>query len=106
MPRYLITARYSSKGAEGLLSDGGTARRTAVEKAVADMGGHVASFDFAFGEDDAYVIVDLPDNRAAAALALTVSASGRVRATTTPLISPEDVDAAVQQKVSYQAPGG
>jgi uncharacterized protein with GYD domain len=106
MSRYLITARYNSDGAKGLLAQGGTARRTAVEKAVTDLGGHLESFDFAFGEDDAYVIVDLPDNRSAIALALSVGASGRVEVSTTPLIAPEEIDVASGQQVSYSPPGG
>jgi uncharacterized protein with GYD domain len=105
MSRYLITARYTSEGAKGLLTQGGTARRTAVEKSVAELGGTVESFDYAFGEDDAYVIVDLPDNRTAAALALAVSGSGRVHVSTTPLLTPEDIDAASQQQITYSPPG-
>jgi uncharacterized protein with GYD domain len=38
-----------------------------------------------------YTIVDLPDNNAAAAVALYVSSSGRVKVTTTPLLTPEEI---------------
>jgi hypothetical protein len=37
----------------GVLAEGGTARKSAVEKTAADVGGRVLSFDFAFGGDDA-----------------------------------------------------
>src|SRR5438128_613383 len=101
MPRYLYKARYETEGVKGVLSGGGTARRTAIEKTVAELGGRVETFDFAFGEDDVYVIVELPDHASAAAVALTVNASGRTKVSTTVLLSPEEIDAAAHQKVSY-----
>ncbi len=56
--------------------DGGSSRRAAVEKSVASVGGRLESFYFAFGGSDAFVIVDLPDNVSAAAMALAVDQSG------------------------------
>jgi uncharacterized protein with GYD domain len=105
MPRYLFTASYPKEGLRGLLAEGGTARRAAVEKTVAELGGHLESFDFAFGGEDAYVIVELPDNRAAAAIALTVNAAGLTHLKTTVLLAPEEVDSAAQQTVHYTPPG-
>ena len=72
MPRYLIIASYTSEGAKGILAKGGTARRTAVEKSLADAGGRLESFDFAFGGEDVYAIAELPDNTTAAAFALAI----------------------------------
>ena len=54
---------------------------------------------------DAFVIVDLPDNAAAAAMALTVNASGAAVTKTTVLMTPEEVDGAVKKSPSYRAPG-
>lgn len=105
MPRYLFIAAYASDGAKGVLSKGGTARRAAVEKTVAGLGGRMETFDFAFGEDDGYTIAELPDNAAAAALGLTVNSDGRTRIRTVVLLTPEEVDAATQQNVTYAAPG-
>jgi len=105
MPRYLFIANYGPDGAKGVLAKGGTARRTAVEKMVADVGGRLETFDFAFGADDVYTIVELPDNRAAAAIGLSVNADGRTRLKTVVLLTPEEVDAASQQTVTYSAPG-
>lgn len=105
MPRYLFLASYATEGVKGLVSKGGTARRVAVEKAVSDLGGRVETFDFAFGEDDVYTICELPDNEAAAALALTVNADGRVHVKTVVLLTPEQVDAAVHQRIAYTGPG-
>jgi uncharacterized protein with GYD domain len=106
MPRFLFVANYSSEGMRGVLAEGGTARKTAVEKTAADLGGKVLSFDFAFGGDDAYVIAELPDSTSAAALAMTVNASGRAGVRTVVLISPEEIDAAAHRTVAYTPPGG
>ena len=106
MPRYLFIANYAPQGAKALMSAGGSARVTAVEKTAADLGGKLETFDFAFGGDDVYTIVDLPDARAAAALALTVSGTGVAHVRTVVLLSPEDLDAASQLHPDYSPPGG
>ena len=105
MAKYLIVATYPAEGTKGVLDKGGSARRTAVETMVAGLGGRVESFYFAFGEDDVYAILDLPDNTAAAAGALRVNAAGRVRVRTVVLLTPEEIDAAAQQQVDYAPPG-
>jgi len=105
MPRYLFIVNYAPAGAKALMAAGGSARRIAVETTVSGMGGRLVSFDFAFGSDDAYTLVELPDERAAAALALTVSGSGVARVRTVVLLSPEDIDAASQLRPDYSPPG-
>jgi uncharacterized protein with GYD domain len=105
MPRYLFIANYASDGVKGVLSKGGTSRREALEKTVAGLGGRLETFDFAFGADDVYTIADLPDHAAAAALGLTVNADGRASVRTVVLLTPEEIDAATAQHVSYAPPG-
>jgi uncharacterized protein with GYD domain len=105
MPKYLYQANYIGEGVKGLLKEGGSSRRAAVEKAAQSLGGKLEAFYYAFGETDAYVVVDLPDNATATALALTVNASGVTVVKTTVLMTPEDVDAAVKKSPSYRAPG-
>lgn len=105
MARYLLKVSYTAGGARGLIDEGGTSRRTKVQKLVRSMGGKLESFDFALGEDDAYVVVDLPDVTDAAALSLAVAASGGVRLTTLPLISPAQLDEAVKKEIPYRPPG-
>ena len=61
--------------------------------------------DFAFGDREAYVIVDLPDNESAAAVALTVNSTRGATVTTLLLLTPEEVDAAAQRSVDYRPPG-
>jgi uncharacterized protein with GYD domain len=105
MAKFMVNASYTAEGAKGLLKDGGTGRRAAVELSLKEMGGRLETMYFAFGKNDVVAIVELPDSIAATALALAINASGAVRIQTTPLISPEDVDQAVRKAVKYRAPG-
>ena len=105
MAKYLFQARYTSEGAKGVAKDGGSARRAAVEKMAAAAGGKLEAFYFAFGDHDAYLIMDVPDHAAATRLALTVGASGAVTIKTVVLMTPEEVDAAAKKSMSYRAPG-
>ena len=105
MAKFMVKATYNVEGIRGLVKEGGTARRAAVEKLVSSMGGKVEAFYFAYGDVDAYVIIDLPDVTAGLALSLAVNASGAVRSSVTPLITPEEIDAASKKTVAYRAPG-
>ena len=105
MPKYLIEANYTPDGIKGVLAKGGTARREAVEKMLADVGGTLESFNFAFGATDAYVVVEVPDNVTAAAIGLLVGASGMTTCRTTVLLTPEEIDRAVAVNANYTPPG-
>jgi uncharacterized protein with GYD domain len=105
MAKYLVIANYGPEGVKGLLDKGGTARTEAVGKAVAGVGGTIESFYFAFGADDVYVVVDIPDNVAAASLSMRVSATGLVGCRVVVLLTPSDIDAAARLQVDYVAPG-
>jgi uncharacterized protein with GYD domain len=105
MPKFLITGSYTAEGTRGLMKEGGSGRRAAVQKALDGVGGKLEAFYFAFGKDDAYVIVDVPDNASVIAVSLAVNASGVVRVSTTPLISPDDLDAASKKSIAFRAPG-
>ena len=72
MAKYLVVASYTTEGIRGVKANGGTARREAVEKTVASLGGRVEAFYFGFGSEDAFVLLDLPDNTTAAAMGLAV----------------------------------
>ena len=106
MPKYLLKASYTSAGVKGVAADGGSSRVEAVSAAADSVGGSLEAFYFAFGDADAYVIADLPDNEAATAVALTVNASGRASIETVALITPEEVDAAAKREVSFRPAGG
>ena len=105
MPKFLFEAHYTPDGAKGLIKDGGSARRTAIDKAVTALGGRMEMFYFAFGGVDAYVVVDLPDNVTAAAMALAVNQSGLASTRTVVLMTPEEADAAARKTPTYRGPG-
>jgi uncharacterized protein with GYD domain len=105
MPKFLIKATYNPDGVRGLIKDGGSKRRATVQKLIEGMGGKLEAFYYAYGADDAVIIADLPDANSGIALSLTVNASGAVRLATTPLITPEEIDAASKKTVDYKAPG-
>ena len=105
MPKFLIEASYTQDGAKGVQTAGGGSRRDAVAALAESVGGSLESFYFAFGESDAYVVVDLPDNETAAAVALTVNAAGGANTKTTVLLTPDEVDAAAKRSVDYRPPG-
>ena len=105
MPKYLVSVCYSAEGVQGLRKDGGTKRRKVATKAVESVGGSIEAFYFCFGDQDAVIIADLPDAASAAAVSLAVGATGSARLSTTPLITPEEMDKAAGKKTAYKAPG-
>lgn len=105
MAKYLVQSNYTVDGLNGLLKDGGTGRREAIEKAVASVGGKVESYYFAFGDTDVFAIFDFPDNITAAAVSLIVTATGASKPKITVLLTPEEVDAATKITADYRPPG-
>ena len=105
MKKYLVQARYSADGAKGLLKEGASARRKAVEELMASVGGKVEEFYFTFGDDDAILIIDLPNEETALAIAATVRASGMIQSKMTPLISVAEVERALEHHVHFRPPG-
>ena len=105
MPIYLWQASYSVDGTKGLMKDGGSKRRAAVQQMVEKSGGKLHAFYFAFGEADVCGIAEFPDTASAVAASLAVNAVGAAHLKTTLLITPEEVDAAAKKSVSYRPPG-
>jgi uncharacterized protein with GYD domain len=105
MPKYLFEAHYTPEGAKGVAKEGGSGRRDAVAKAAESIGGKLESIYFAFGGVDAYATVDLPDNVAAAAMALSVNQGNTSTVKTVVLMTPEEMDKAAKKTVKYRAPG-
>jgi uncharacterized protein with GYD domain len=105
MPKYIIQANYVGEGLKGLLKEGGSNRRAAVEKLFESVGGKVEAFYYAFGGTDVFIIADLPDNVSAAALSLTVNAAGAATSKVTVLLTVEEIDKAAKKTVRYRAPG-
>lgn len=105
MSHYLFESNYTAEGLSGLMKDGGTGRRKAIEELCTSVGGHLETMHFAFGDTDVFVMADLPDDEAAASVALKVSASGKATVRTVKLLTVEQIDEAVGRKLAYRAPG-
>lgn len=105
MAKYLITGSYTQSGIAGVIAEGGSARRDVVGKLAKSVGGSLESFYLGFGSDDFHIVVDLPSAEAAAAVGMTVGASGGATIRTTVLLTAEQVDAAAKLSPSYRAPG-
>ena len=104
MPKYLTMVSYTPEGIKGLVKQGGTARCAAVEQMLQKLGGRLEGFYFAFGENDAYVISEGPDNATAAAISLAIT-TGAIRTKTIVLLTPEEVDEAIMMPVDFHPAG-
>ena len=105
MPKYLGRANYVGEGIKGLMAEGGTKRRDAVQASMASVGGSLDCFYYAYGETDIFAIADFPDDASATAWSLMVNSTGAVSLNLTPLMSPEVLDAAATKTPAYRAPG-
>ncbi|HET6375122.1 MAG TPA: GYD domain-containing protein [Methylocella sp.] len=105
MPKYLFQAAYTAEGIKGLEKDKASGRKAALSRAIEGLGGKLECFYLSFGDHDWVLIADLPDNASAAAFSFAVSGSGLLRAATTPLVTAEETDTAIQKKAHFQAPG-
>ena len=105
MPKYLFSGSYTQAGLGGVIKEGGSKRRAAVEQLVASLGGNLEAFYYTLGEHDFVIIADLPSNVEAATASLMVHATGAVQGHFTVLLTPEELDIASQKTVSYRPPG-
>jgi uncharacterized protein with GYD domain len=99
MRRFMFKVSYTKDGMQGVIKEGAASRQATIEKMAAGMGGSIASFDFAFGDTDVYVIAEMPDEITAAAVATAVAASGAASIDTVVLLSADDI-------APYRPPGG
>ena len=105
VPFRIITHEGGSPGrVRGTLNEGGTPRREAIQRAAEGLGGTLEALYYAFGDDDLYTIVDLPDNVAAAAASMAVSAAGAARSTTVVLITPAEMDEVSKKNTQAYVP--
>jgi len=105
MAKFLIQGSYTAEGTKGLVKEGGSGRKAAVQKALEGLGGTLDSMYYSVGTGDVVVICEMPDATSGLALTLAVNASGAVRISATPLLSVEEVDAACKKVVSYRPAG-
>jgi uncharacterized protein with GYD domain len=106
MPKFLVQAQVTKDGVRDVLTRAkGTGLRAAVTKFAESAGGKVEAFFFAFGQYDGVVITEFPDNASAAAVSVAAAGAGVVRLTMTPLITPDEMDRAVEKSATLAVPG-
>jgi uncharacterized protein with GYD domain len=76
MRKYLFYGSYTPEGYEGLLAEGGSARISVAKQALQSVGGSLEAFYYSNGEQDFYIIVNLPDDVCSTAITLAGNASG------------------------------
>ena len=104
----MIQASYTSQGISDLVKNPQD-RAAAVRPLIEGLGGKLESFDYAFGDYDAVVIVELPDNVSMVAASMAVGASGAIRSLKTTVLIPVDEAVEAMRKagaVGYRPPGG
>ena len=106
MPKFLIAGSYTPQGMQGVKKDKASGREEAIVAACRELGGKADALYFALGEDDVYVIVDMPSVSTVSALCVTVGSSGMVKTRTVPLLTVAEMDAALESSVKYRPPGG
>ncbi len=90
MPSFLVEVAYTSE-AWSVLVNNPQDRMQVVKGTIKRLGGKLQRSWLSFGDYDVVVVVDLPDNVSAAALAMAVSAGGSCKTVkTTPLLTPEE----------------
>ena len=107
MPKYLVQGTVTVDGIrQNLLKAKGTGLRAGVSKFIESAGGKVEAYYFAFGQYDVVGIADFPDNVSAVAISIAASGAGFVHLNLTPLLTPEEMDRAVEKSASLPVPRG
>jgi uncharacterized protein with GYD domain len=90
MATYLVQTSYTQQALAALVKNPQN-RTEPIRKAVEKLGGTLVGLWLSFGKHDVVCMVDMPDNIAAAAMAIAVAAGGAVQNThTTPLLSVDE----------------
>jgi uncharacterized protein with GYD domain len=107
MPLYLTRFSYTPATWAKLIKNPED-RRGAAKQYVEAVGGKLHGFWYAFGEHDAYSLLEAPDNVSIAAMALAIGAGGALSSyQTTVLLTVEETLAALKKAsaIQYRPPG-
>jgi uncharacterized protein with GYD domain len=105
MPQYLTRVSYNQEAWQALVKNPQD-RIEAIRRAIEKLGGKVVNGWFAFGDYDIVTILEMPNNVAAAAIAMAFAADGACKTVkTTPLLSTaEALEAAKKAATSGYRP--
>ena len=107
MAYFLLQAAYTPEAWANLTRNPQDREQT-LRPVVERLGGRIQGFWWSFGEYDAIVLAEMPDNVSAAAFSIAASASGALKAArTTPLLSIEEGIGAMRMatEAGYRPPG-
>ena len=97
MANYLVQCSYASSALASLIAKPQN-RSEHVKKVAKKLGGKISGSWLSFGDYDLVMIVEMPDNISAAALALAAAAGGSLKSVkTTPLMSIDDAMVALKK---------
>ncbi len=101
MPHFLIQAAYTTEAVQSLVQNP-QSRASVIQAAVEKLGGRLHNMFLSFGDYDAVAIIEMPDNVAAAGIALAFASGGAVKnIKTTPLLTgAEGIEAAKKASAS------
>lgn len=105
MPHYLVQVAYNENAWQALIKNPHD-RIEAVRPAIESLGGKVKEGYFAFGDYDAIVIAEMPDNVTASAFAIACAGGGACKSIkTTPLMSSAEAVEALKKasRTGYRA---
>lgn len=106
MAYFMFQLSYTASSVKAMVEHPQSREETG-RKAVESLGGKLQAFYFAFGEFDAVMICEMPDNVSAAAVAMAVGARGSLsKFETTVLVTPAESVAAMKKahSVTYAPP--
>jgi uncharacterized protein with GYD domain len=106
MAHYMFQASFTSEAWAKMVREPQN-REQAMRPVIEKLGGKLIGYWFAFGESDAVVIAQFPDNVSAAAASLAATAGGAVKSLkTTALMSVEESMQAMRKAdaAGYRAP--
>ena len=107
MSLYLMRFSYTPEAWSRLIKQPED-RRDVARAVVEKLGGKLHGFWYGFGEHDGFVLIEAPDNTAAAAFSVGIAARGSLRsAETTPLLTVEEMIEALEKArdLPYRSPG-
>ena len=107
MPHYMFQGGYSPETWARLVKNPED-RQPVLERLMAQNGGKLISFFYSFGSDDFVLIVELPNNYAAAAIPMALASSGALQnLRTTPLLTVKEATESMRKArgIFYRPPG-
>ena len=106
MARYLIKAQFTSEAMASMIKNP-TDREEAIRPMFEAMGCTLEQYYFAVGENNVYVLAEIPDNISGEALTMAVLASGAIASTkTTVLLTAQEAIEAMKKAggIVYRPP--